>query len=581
MLIDSPHAASGGSPGLGSGAAPADRRQAGSNVAISSRLAALASVGCPVSSLVPTEASDAARQAVHEQSVQTEAALASQASEIGELRRQAALVSQNSEVEELRRQAALASQASEIEELRRQVAALQREVAELREQLAQRDRQGRFAVGEQERQGRELADLRRLLEESRSQPVREVVPASPRSDAEEFTQKVDEIRRSLSLSTPARSETPKAAVVTAASENFRNSLKNIVDARGGGSMSRIELQSNASEALERMKAVLSDSPTTRAAERMGLVPRGSGRFGAADGGGGAVGSGAGGADQEPGGGGGGAAAQPVQLVQPAQPAESSRVSSRPRLNGLFEAAAQSNGADNGGRSAPAAPAPAAPAPAPGQERRMSGYIQQSAIGGLAGSSSGDAGNRQDGFRQSERQDGSWRGQAGSIDLDGVRQDARQENGWRGQAGSRDRAGVGQDARQGSGRERQAGSEGPVAEQGSGGAAAGSRKRAAREPDVEIVLDRNMSNFEYGFVIVPDVRADEEVLVITWIDAIGQMGLWNRTCEPHLTIKEGDRIVSVNGVTDAEGMRTQLLAALECRLHIIQSDGDEPNNMAMA
>mmetsp|Transcript_37187 Transcript_37187/g.80873 ORF Transcript_37187/g.80873 Transcript_37187/m.80873 type:complete len:87 (+) Transcript_37187:633-893(+) len=75
----------------------------------------------------------------------------------------------------------------------------------------------------------------------------------------------------------------------------------------------------------------------------------------------------------------------------------------------------------------------------------------------------------------------------------------------------------------------------------------------------------MKNFEYGFMVVPD----KDSLVITWIDEGGQLGYWNRSCPRHLIVQQGDRIIAVNHIADPDGMRTQLLSAEECCMHIAQ------------
>merc|ERR1712194_200866 len=77
-------------------------------------------------------------------------------------------------------------------------------------------------------------------------------------------------------------------------------------------------------------------------------------------------------------------------------------------------------------------------------------------------------------------------------------------------------------------------------------------------DVVISKDRAGGNGRFGFANVP--AADGRSLLISWIDQNGLLGLWN-TEHQTMPIREGDNVLSVNGVTqDVEAMRVQLQAS---------------------
>lgn len=81
---------------------------------------------------------------------------------------------------------------------------------------------------------------------------------------------------------------------------------------------------------------------------------------------------------------------------------------------------------------------------------------------------------------------------------------------------------------------------------------------AFDNSVEVVLTKDTGEGRmerFGFANVP--TTDSRALAITWIDQSGLLAMWNRS-KPALAVREGDFIVSVNGISgDIEAMRKQL------------------------
>lgn len=74
-------------------------------------------------------------------------------------------------------------------------------------------------------------------------------------------------------------------------------------------------------------------------------------------------------------------------------------------------------------------------------------------------------------------------------------------------------------------------------------------------EVTLAKDLNDTNSRFGFANVPSV--DGRHLLITWVDANGLLGRWNRAC-PDRAVREGDLICTVNtAMEDVEAMRSQL------------------------
>lgn len=76
--------------------------------------------------------------------------------------------------------------------------------------------------------------------------------------------------------------------------------------------------------------------------------------------------------------------------------------------------------------------------------------------------------------------------------------------------------------------------------------------------VEVVLRKELidgQSAKFGFANIPS--PDGRHLLVTWVDANGLLGMWNRA-SPDRAVREGDAIVAVNGVRDdVEAMRSQL------------------------
>mmetsp|Transcript_51958 Transcript_51958/g.150955 ORF Transcript_51958/g.150955 Transcript_51958/m.150955 type:complete len:400 (+) Transcript_51958:85-1284(+) len=74
-------------------------------------------------------------------------------------------------------------------------------------------------------------------------------------------------------------------------------------------------------------------------------------------------------------------------------------------------------------------------------------------------------------------------------------------------------------------------------------------------EVTLAKDPSDANSRFGFANVPS--ADGRHLLVTWVDANGLLGRWNRSY-PDRGVREGDLICAVNSATeDVEAMRSQL------------------------
>lgn len=76
--------------------------------------------------------------------------------------------------------------------------------------------------------------------------------------------------------------------------------------------------------------------------------------------------------------------------------------------------------------------------------------------------------------------------------------------------------------------------------------------------IEVTLTKDLRGDKaerFGFANLPSV--DGRSLQVSWVDANGLLGRWNRG-NPDKAVREGDLIVSVNGLSEnLEGMQAQL------------------------
>merc|ERR1712232_496523 len=110
---------------------------------------------------------------------------------------------------------------------------------------------------------------------------------------------------------------------------------------------------------------------------------------------------------------------------------------------------------------------------------------------------------------------------------------------------------------GSGRQQCGNGFGPTSQMAQGGMANFMREPTTSANSFEVVLSKGGAADRFGFANVP--TPDSRGLIVSWIDEKGLLAAWNAR-NVDKVVREGDRVLFVNGVTDGvDPMRAQLQA----------------------